>query len=121
MNIHYTVDHEWIVIQNDIATVGITDHAQRLLGDLVFVQLPQVGQEIEKGSEAAVIESVKAASDVFAPLSGTVLEVNTSVSENPAVINADPMGVGWLFKLSVSEPLEISTLLSQSAYEASLQ
>jgi glycine cleavage system H protein len=121
MNIRYTADHEWIVIDDDIATVGITDHAQALLGDLVFVLLPQVGTEIEKGEEAAVVESVKAASDVFAPLSGTVVEVNTSVSEDPALVNSDPMGSGWLFKLSVSEPVEISSLLSQRAYEAALR
>lgn len=121
MNLHYTADHEWISIEGDIATVGITDHAQSLLGDLVFVQLPQVGHEIEKGAEAAVVESVKTASEVFAPLSGTILEVNASVSTDPALVNSDPMGAGWLFKLSVDEPVEIGTLLSQGAYEASLR
>jgi glycine cleavage system H protein len=121
MKIHYTADHEWIAIKDDIATVGITDHAQALLGDLVFVQLPDVGKELEKGAEAAVVESVKAASDVFAPLSGTVVHVNSSVTEYPALVNSDPMGTGWLFKLRICEPVEISSLLSQSAYEAGLQ
>jgi glycine cleavage system H protein len=121
MNVHYTADHEWIAIHGEIATVGITDHAQSLLGDLVFVQLPQVGRAVDKGGEAAVVESVKAASEVFAPLSGIILEVNASLSTDPALVNSDPMGAGWLFKLSISEPLEIRTLLSQSAYEGSLR
>jgi glycine cleavage system H protein len=121
MKIHYTADHEWIALKDDIATVGITAHAQALLGDLVFVQLPEVGKELEKGEEAAVVESVKAASDVYAPLSGTVVDVNTSVSKDPALVNSDPMGTGWLFRLRVSEPMEIRSLLSQSAYESGLQ
>jgi len=121
MTIHYTADHEWIAIEGDVATVGITEHAQSLLGDLVFVQLPDVGKEVEKGAEAAVVESVKAASEVFAPLSGTIIEINASVSADPALVNSDPVGAGWLFKLRFSEPVEISTLLSKIAYQATLR
>ena len=120
MSVYYTTDHEWIAIEGDIATVGITYHAQALLGEFVFVELPQVGTELEKGAEAAVVESLKAASDVLAPLRGTILEVNASVSANPALVNSDPMGAGWLFKLSVSEPSQISSFLSHSAYVARL-
>jgi glycine cleavage system H protein len=121
MKTHYTAAHEWIAIEGDIATVGITDHAQSLLGDIVFVQLPQVGKEVEKAAEAAAVESVKATSEVFAPLSGTIVEVNASVSTDPALVNSDPMGAGWLFKLLISEPVEISALLTKSTYEASLR
>jgi glycine cleavage system H protein len=121
MNVYYTTDHEWIAFDGDIATVGITHHAQSLLGDLVFVQLPPVGEKVDKGGEVALVESVKAASDVLAPLSGSIVEVNASVLENPAVINSDPMGAGWLFKLKVGQPIDIDSLLSQSAYEATLR
>jgi glycine cleavage system H protein len=120
MSIHFTDDHEWIAIEGDVATVGFTDYGQSLLGDLVLVQLPHVGKEIEIGEEAALVKSVKAASNILSPLSGTIVEVNASVSDNPAVIASDPMGAGWLFKLSLSEPLEISTLLSERSYETSL-
>ena len=121
MTIHYTADHEWIAVDGDVATVGITDHAQSALGDLVFVQLPAVGREFEKGTEAAVVESVKAASEVLAPLSGTILKVNVGLSADPALVNSDPMGAGWIFKLLISEPVEIATLLSKGAYEAGLR
>lgn len=121
MSVYFTADHEWIAIEGDLAKVGITNHAQLQLGDLVYVHLPQVGKEVAIGAEAAIVESVKAASDVLAPLSGTIVEVNASVSADPALVNSDPMGAGWLFKLRFSEPLEISTLLSQRAYEASLR
>ena len=121
MSIHFTDDHEWIAIEGDIATVGITDRARSLLGDLVLVQLPQVGKEVELGEEAALVKSVNTASNILSPLSGTIIEINASVSEDPTVIASDPMGAGWLFKLSVIEPLELGTLLSHSAYETGLR
>jgi len=121
MSIHFTDYHEWIAIEGDIATIGITDHARSLLGDLVMVQLPQVGKEIEIGEEAALVKSVNTASNILSPLSGTIVEVNASVSEDPTVIASDPMGAGWLFKLSIIEPIEISSLLSQSSHKTSLR
>ena len=116
MNIHYTPEHEWIAVADGIATVGITDHAQRALGDLVFVQLPEVGAALAKGAVAAVVESVKAASDIYAPLTGTVLEANSATVNDPALINADAMGAGWLFKIKLNDAGELSGLLDENAY-----
>jgi glycine cleavage system H protein len=116
MIIRYTADHEWIAINGEIATVGITEHAQSLLGDLVFVQLPHVGKEVALGSESGTVESVKAASDVFAPLSGTIVEVNSAVVEDPSLVNSDAMGSGWLFKLRYHDASELNALLSESDY-----
>jgi len=99
MNIRFTADHEWLAIDGATARVGITDHAQSLLGDLVFVELPSVGREITRGSVVATVESVKAASDVYAPLTGMIVEVNSPVVEDPSVVNSDPMGAGWLFTI----------------------
>jgi glycine cleavage system H protein len=116
MEIRYTADHEWVAVEGGIATVGITDHAQRALGDLVFVQLPAVGASLARGAAAAVVESVKAASDIFAPLTGTVTAVNPAAVEEPSLVNADPTGAGWLFKVSVSAPDELAQLLDEQAY-----
>jgi glycine cleavage system H protein len=121
MSNHYTASHEWIVIDGDVATVGSTDHAQALLGDLVFEQLPDVGKEVVKGAPAAVVESIKSAPEVFAPLSATMIESNASVCPDPALVDSVPVGAGWLFKLKISEPVEISTLLSKSGYEANIR
>ena len=116
MDIRYTADHEWVALEGAVATVGITDHAQAALGELVFVQLPEVGATLVKGAAAAVVESVKAASDIYAPLAGTVLEVNAAAVSEPAMINTDPMGGGWLFKLQVSDAAQFEQLLDESAY-----
>jgi glycine cleavage system H protein len=116
MEIHYTAEHEWIAVADGIATVGITDHAQRALGDLVFVQLPEVNATLAKGAVVAVVESVKAASDIYAPLTGTVVEANSAAVNDPALINADAMGAGWLFKIKLSDTAELANLLNENAY-----
>jgi glycine cleavage system H protein len=121
MPIYYTAEHEWIALEGEIATVGITEHAQSALGDLVYVQLPSVGQTVLKAGEAAEVESVKAASEVFAPLTGTILAVNSALANDPSLVNTDPMGRGWLFKLRVTQPGQIDELWSKSQYEASLR
>lgn len=116
MDIRYTVEHEWVAVEDRRATVGITEHAQRALGDLVFVQLPTVGSVLTRGAPAAVVESVKAASDILAPLSGAIVEVNAAAVAEPTLLNSDPMGAGWLFKIDLSVPEEISQLLDADAY-----
>ena len=116
MEILFTADHEWLAIDGDIAKVGITDHAQSLLGELVFVELPGIGREVVRGSTVATVESVKAASDVYAPLTGTIVEVNSRAAEDPALVNSDPLGAGWLFRIRFSEPSELSHLLSEADY-----
>jgi glycine cleavage system H protein len=116
MEVRYTAEHEWVAVEANIATIGITDFAQRTLGDLVFVQLPVVGSSLAKGAAAGVVESVKAASDIYAPLTGRVLEVNAATVETPELVNSDPMGAGWLFKLEVSNPAEVAELLDEAAY-----
>src|SRR3984957_16883518 len=118
MTIYYTAEHEWIAVEGDIATIGITEHAQSALGDLVYVQLPSVGQTVLKAGEAAEVESVKAASEVFAPLTGTILDVNAALTNDPSLVNTDPMGRGWLFRLRITHPEEIDQLWSKSQYEA---
>lgn len=117
MDIRFTADHEWLAIDGETARVGITDHAQSLLGDLVFVELPSVGREVTKGSTVATVESVKAASDVYAPLTGTIVEANSLVTRDPSVVNSDPMGAGWLFRIRFSEPAELSQLLTEADYQ----
>ncbi|MEQ8824828.1 MAG: glycine cleavage system protein GcvH [Filomicrobium sp.] len=112
----FTKDHEWVRVENGTATVGITAHAAEQLGDLVFVELPEVGKELSKGDNAAVVESVKAASDVYAPLSGTVTEVNEAIAEDPSQVNADPAGAGWFYKLEVNDDSEAADLLDEEAY-----
>lgn len=114
----YTKDHEWVDIAGDIATVGITDHAVEQLGDLVFVDLPEIGAELGTGDAAAVVESVKAASDVYCPLAGEVLEVNEAIRDDPAAVNADPQGSAWFFRLRITSPDEIDALLDEAAYRA---
>jgi glycine cleavage system H protein len=114
----FTEDHEWLCIEGDVATVGITDHAQEQLGDLVFVELPAPGTKPEKGAAAAVVESVKAASDVYAPVSGEVIEINQAIVDEPALVNRDPMGKGWFFKIKISDPSQLERLLDEKAYQA---
>ena len=114
----FTKDHEWLRIEGDIATVGITQYAQEQLGDLVFVELPAPGSGFEPGSAAAVVESVKAASEVYAPISGEVTDVNQSIVDEPSLVNSDPMGKGWLFKMKIADPSQIETLMDESAYRA---
>src|SRR6266446_1149002 len=114
----FTEDHEWLRIEGDVATVGITDHAQEQLGDLVFVELPAPGARPEKGAAAAVVESVKAASDVYAPVSGEVIEINQAIVDEPALVNRDPMGKGWFFKIKISDPSQLERLLDEKAYQA---
>lgn len=113
---YYTNTHEWVLLEGDIATVGITDFAQAQLSDLTFVELPAIGDELSAADEVGVVESVKAASDVYAPLSGTVTEVNTRLEQEPGVINSDPFGDGWLFRIQISDQSEIENLLTADAY-----
>ena len=113
----FTEDHEWLRIEDGVATVGITEHATEQLGDLVFVELPEVGARFEKGAEAATVESVKAASEVYAPLSGEVTEVNEAIAEDPALVNSEPMGGGWFFRLKLSDPGQADDLMDDSAYK----
>lgn len=114
----FTDDHEWLRTEGGITTVGITGHATEQLGDLVFVDLPTVGATIAKGDTAATVESVKAASDVYAPLDGEVVEVNDAIREDPAIVNGDPLGAGWFFKLRLKNPAELDGLLDEAAYQA---
>ena len=118
--IKFTDDHEWIRMEGDVGTVGITDHAQEQLGELVFVELPEVGRELSKGDEAAVIESVKAASELHSPASGTVTEVNDALNDEPTKVNEDAQGEGWFFKLKVSDAAELDALMDEAAYKDSL-
>ncbi len=114
----FTTDHEWLRIEGDVATVGITDYAQSQLGDVVFVELPKVGRALKKAEAAAVVESVKAASDVYAPISGEVLEVNEELSAEPALINSDAAGKAWFFKVKIADKGELGGLLDEAAYQA---
>lgn len=118
MSRYFTEDHEWIDVDGDIGTVGISEYAQEQLGDIVFVDVPEEGKEIAKGDEAAVVESVKAASDVYAPASGTVIEGNAELADTPALVNEDPEGDGWFFKLTLTDPTELSELMDETAYAA---
>ena len=117
-DIYYTKEHEWIGVEGDIGTVGITKHAAEQLGDIVFVETPVVGTQVEQGGESGVVESVKAASDVYAPVSGEVVEVNPVVSEDPGRVNEDPEGQGWFYKVKLSNPDELKELMDKAAYEA---
>lgn len=118
MTVYYTTDHEWIAVDGDSATVGITDYAQGQLGDVVFVELPAAGNVVAKGKEAAVVESVKAASDVYAPVSGTVTEANPDLADEPALVNTAPESGGWFFKLTLSDTGELAGLMDKAAYDA---
>ena len=118
MSRYFTEDHEWVDVDGDIGTVGITDYAQGQLGDIVFVDIPEEGKALTKGDEAAVVESVKAASDVYSPVSGNVLEGNPALADEPALVNSDPEGEGWFFKITLSDPSEVESLMDETAYEA---
>ena len=115
---YFTEDHEWVDVDGDIGTVGITDYAQGQLGDIVFVDVPEEGKTVAKGDEAAVVESVKAASDVYSPVSGTVIEGNAELADNPGLVNEDADGEGWFFKLTLSDPDELKELMDEAKYEA---
>ena len=117
----FSKDHEWIRIEGDSGVVGISNYAQEQLGDVVFVELPEVGKALTKNAEAAVVESVKAASEVYAPVSGSVTENNASLNNNPGNVNSDPLGEGWFFKLSIKDTSELDDLLDEAAYEAYLK
>jgi len=116
--LHYAEEHEWVSINGDVATVGITDYAQSQLGDVVFVELPKVGRTLKKAEAAAIVESVKAASDVYAPLSGEVLEVNETIVAEPALVNSDAGGNAWFFKLKIADRSELGGLMDEAAYQA---
>ena len=115
--LRYTRDHEWVRVDGDLAVVGITDYAQSQLGDVVYVELPEIGHRVEQGKEAAVVESVKAASEVYAPVSGEVVEVNEALAGDPARVNADPIGEGWFIKLRLDDPKQLDTLMDEEAYK----
>ena len=117
----YTKDHEWVRLDGDVATVGITDHAQTALGDVVFVELPDVGREVAAGEACAVVESVKAASDVYAPVAGRIVEVNSALAEDPGLINREPTSGGWFFRIEPSNPAEVESLMDEAAYHAFLE
>ena len=114
----FTSDHEWLRIEGDVATIGVTDYAQTQLGDVVFVDLPKVGRVVKKAEAAAVVESVKAASDVYAPISGEVLEVNEALGADPSLVNSDPTAGAWFFKIRIADKKELDGLMDEAAYKA---
>ncbi len=118
MSIKYTPDHEWLSVDGDVATVGITHHAQDALGDVVFVELPEVGAAIDAKAVAGVVESVKAAADVYMPITGTITEVNEALRDDPSLANTDPLGAGWFFKVKLSAPAELDALMDETSYTA---
>lgn len=115
---YYTEEHEWIVVEGDVATVGITNYAQEQLGDVVFIELPDVGDEVEKDGNSVVVESVKAASDVYAPIGGTITEINESLAGEPEIVNKSAESKGWLYKMTIANPAELEGLLDLEAYKA---
>jgi len=115
--LRFTRDHEWVRLDGDLAIVGITDYAQSQLGDVVYVELPEIGHRVAKGKEAAVVESVKAASEVYAPVSGEIAEINETLTAEPAKVNADPMGDGWFIKLRLDDPKELDGLMDEEGYK----
>ncbi len=117
MTIKFTNDHEWVEVNGDIAIVGITNYAQEQLGDVVFVEVPDAGDELEQGDETGVIESVKAASEVFAPVSGEITEVNDGLADDPALINSSAEGDGWMYKIKLSDPAQLDELMDKGAYD----
>ncbi len=119
-DLRYAKTHEWIRVEGDTVTVGITDHAQAELTDIVYAEPPKVGAEVKAGATAAVVESVKAASDIYSPLSGTVTEVNAELSANPALLNTDPFGQGWIYRMKAASPAEAEALLTPEAYTAQI-
>ncbi|THG39900.1 glycine cleavage system protein GcvH [Sphingomonas olei] len=118
MSRYFTEDHEWIDVDGDVGTVGISDYAQGQLGDIVFVDVPEAGKSLAKGDEAAVVESVKAASDVYSPVSGSVIEGNAALADEPGLVNTDPEGEGWFFKLTLSDASQLDGLMDEAAYQA---
>ena len=118
MTTYYTKDHEYIRVEGDTGTVGITDFAQSQLGDVVYVELPAIGKQLEKGAEAAVVESVKAASEVYAPAAGEIVEVNSELEANPGTVNEDAAGKGWFVKIRIANPSELEGLMDEAAYKA---
>ena len=121
MTVKYTREHEWIRIESDLAIVGITFYAQEQLGDIVFVELPEADTSADQGAEVAVVESVKAASDIYAPVTGTIIESNNELSERPELVNEDPENDGWFFKMHLSDPTELENLLDEADYQAFIQ
>ena len=119
-NLRYAESHEWILVEGDTGTVGITDHAQAELTDIVFAEPPTIGKKLAAGEVAAVVESVKAASDIYTPVSGEVVERNEAIEANPALLNTDPFGAGWIFKIRLSNPGEVATLKDPAAYRAQI-
>ena len=118
MTKYYTEEHEWIVVAGNVATLGITDYAQAQLGDVVFVEVPTVGRKVKKGEETAVVESVKAASEVYSPVTGTVVEANEPLANSPITVNEDPEGAGWFCRIEMSDPAELEVLMEEAAYKA---
>ena len=116
MSLYFTKEHEWVRVDGDVATVGISNHAQEALGDIVFAEVPDAGKTLAKGDDAAVVDSVKAASDVYAPVGGEVVGGNAALADDPSLINRDPEGEGWFFKLTLSDPEELSGLMDEAAY-----
>ncbi len=114
----YTEDHEWVQIDGDTAVVGISNHAQEQLGDIVFIELPEVGKTLEKGKDAAVVESVKAASEIYAPADGEVLEINEALNDEPGKVNSAAEGDGWFFKMKLSDPSQVAALMDEAAYKS---
>jgi glycine cleavage system H protein len=118
MSIRYTNEHEWVRLEGDVGTIGITSYAQEQLGDVVFVEVPAVGRKVAKGESVAVVESVKAASDIYAPISGEVVEANAALADSPGDVNAEPTGKGWFFKIRLSDKAELDGLMDEAAYDA---
>ena len=116
MSLYFTGEHEWIKVEGDTATIGISDHAQEALGDIVFAEVPEQGRSLNKGDEAAVVESVKAASDVYAPIAGEVIEGNPALADDPSLINREPEGEGWFFKMTIANKAELDGLMGEAAY-----
>ncbi len=121
MSLYFTREHEWVRLEGDTATVGISDHAQQALGDIVFAEVPEAGRRLAKGDEAAVVESVKAASDVYAPVAGEVVEGNSAIADDPSLINREPEGDGWFFKLRLDDASEVDGLMDEAAYREWVQ
>jgi glycine cleavage system H protein len=118
MTLYYTKDHEWLRVEGDTATVGISNHAQEALGDIVFAEVPESGKQLKKGDDAAVVESVKAASDVYAPATGEVIQGNGAIADDPSLINSDPEGNGWFFTMKLADASELDGLMDEGAYKS---
>ena len=116
----FTEEHDWLVVEGDVATVGITEHAAEELGDLVYVELPKLGAALAKGDTVAVVESVKTAYDIASPVTGEIVAINQSAADDPAIVSAEPLGQGWIYKIKLSKPAEVEELMDETAYKASL-